>query len=413
MNVIVSTLDLKWSKFKVYDRLANVPDWGTVDYLVYNSSKETLEEIFAALSDIPATLKGIVYVSDYMYADKRGDALYAYFKSIGAYIYTDVDEILSDEDMLQYIIENLGEVGTELAAPNNDSLGKLGFYVDKLSKGEISLSNISTIDGIVKDLSTDIQLLDNSTKRMSKSLSNISKSLSDLSKKEVESHDQLLAFSTKLEELAANAGGGGYIAPYKVPFITRQAIYIKGYGDVPYLVTFIKNYCSFLKNVEQLNCKLLIIRPPLLVYDKLYSRDKSIFKLDSNNIRTSNISNFDNFVTYEPLGKIFDKFYSFGTDVDIYFVIDLTQQMTEIMQGHMVKSFGAFSSIGAYSSLIKSGMTLPDMQHSIFSITGVQGSIVIPNISGFESIGEDLRASKYFNECQGMFQQLSNLIDIN
>lgn len=410
MKVIVTLKQIRWEGYYTVRSLSEVIDWGGITHLIYNESDDAREVVFAELGKVPEGVK-VLYVSNYMFTDNRGDALFAFFKSRNAYIYSDVDEVLGSAESLNYVIENLGEVGTELAAPNTDNFVALNYYVNMLIEGRASASCITTIDALVKDLGTELQMTDNATKRMTKSLLHISKSLSELSKRESQSHDELLELSSKIENMASSTGGSTYIAKYSVPFTVKQVCYVKAFGDVPFLVTFFKYYSEYLRNRQGVQAKTLIIRPALLIYDKVYARDKTIFKLDSGNVSLSDLSKFNMFVTYEPIKKIFDKFFE-DSACDVYFVLDLTQQTTEIMQGHMVTNFGAYSSIGLYNDLCASNSQISDLEHSIFSDGAPSESINITRISGFDTIPLETRSSKHFIQCKNTYVQMDSLLGV-
>lgn len=404
VNVIVTTRDINFRKYKVINSLKSITNWEGVDYLIYNKAVEKIPDVLVALKSIVGKVKGLVYISDRMIHDEKGDGLYTYFQNNNAYIYTDVEEMLSDEETLDYVMDNLGEVGTELALPNESLIDMLGQQVAQLSNGPITQSKLETIDGMVKDLGNKLVIADNASKRMANVLVDIAESLGKLKSKEIASHSKILELSTQVEEMA-NKGTSmsisDYIEPYDVPPVTRNVVYVKEYGDVGYIASFLKYYICYLRDIKHLSFKLLILRPNLPIYDKLYSRDKGIYRLDTATLDTAKIENNRVFVTYEPSKLIFDTYFDKDKtqSVDGYIVLDMTQHNELLIRGHMVTMIGGFTSPSAY--MLFQDKFLPT--HAIYSIQGHAKGIWIPYYNGFEDVPLAYRESSYVKYCMRSF----------
>ena len=404
VNVIVTTRDINFRRYNVINSLSAITNWDGVDYLIYNKSIEKIPDVLVSLKTIVPKLKGLVYISDRMLRDDSGDGLYTYFQNNNAYIYTDVEEMLGDEDTLDYVMDNLGDVGTELALPNESLIDLLGQQVSQLATGQVTQSRLETIDGMVKDLGTKLAISENASKKMANVLVDISETLGDLKSRESVAHNKILDLSKKVEEMAnkgASMSISDYIEPYDVPPVTKNVGYIKVYGDVAYIVTFLKYYICYLRHIRQLNYRLILLRPNLPVYDKLYSRDKGIYRLDNATIESCNMDKYSVFVTYEPSKNIFDRFFDKDMTrvADGYIVLDLTQHNELLIRGHMVTTLGAFTSRSAY--ILYQDKVPPT--NTIFAIKGHTKGIWIPYLNDFDVVTADFRESTYVRACMNSY----------
>lgn len=395
-------------------RVSNIV-WANVDTIVFHSCIEDEFHLILALNTIPATVKTLIYINDNI-----DSLLYSTFKGKGGFVYNDMS-FLADKGSLDYLVANAGSIGVEVSSASTN-LEEVSKFINKLTTSEpdevnrlVSNQNwVDTLTTIVSDMSTTLAITDQTSEKFVAFVQTVSNHVGALEDQNKVTSDQIQALSLHLKSLTAKQMGQAVtgntafkFGTYDISGLVRNVMYIRCYGDVTYLTTFMLAYQAYLGHPKGKNVasKLLIARPQFSSYMRRYS---SMPKLTSAGVQFTDISQSNFYITFEPNKKVLDAFFS--AEVPLFIILDFMQSEVPIVRGHMVKSFGAFSSINAYLNLENK----PAPQNAIFALDGINDArcIVLPRIENFHQMTDSEKKSAYMRNCKERYFSLDKTIQI-
>jgi len=422
MRVLISTEIKELPGYTVYNHITNIT-WISVDALVFHSCTDTDLETVFALGSLPAGVKTIIYIN------KNIDSLlFNLVKGIKGYVYND-EAFLADKDSLDFLIENAGSIGMEVESASAD-VAAIEEFVDAVTNGDSAsvtrlMSNpnwLDTLQVTLNNMTTSLAITDQSSTKIVEFVDNVSRHIDSIEAQNKKNAEEIKRIRETVGTLNAKAVGqqalsGNISSPmkygtYTVPNIIKNVVYIRCFGDVNYLTTFIlalQGWLGASRNGKNTPSKVLIARPQFSNYMSRYSK---IAKITNQSAGMLDIKKASVFITFEPNKKVMDAFFK-DTSIPLFFVLDFMQSDSPLCMGHMLKTFNAYSSPRIYNNLSNDKNKAP-LSRSIFSIDGVgDGSqcLVIPYIEEFHTMTDSEKKQSYFKYCRNLYERLWNVID--
>lgn len=415
MKVVISTTISRIEGYTVYDHIKGIT-WVNVDTLILHSCKEEQTDLLLALNNLPASVKTIVYINRVI-----DPLLYAYIQGRNGYIYDD-ESFITDRDSLDFLLSQLGGLGCEVVSASTE-LATLQEFAEKLQNDDPAevyrlLNNknyMSTVNGVLQSMSTSITLADNTGKQLSGFVAQISSRLSSVEAQQESVMGEIRTLRETVAKLDVKQVGEqslkqkGSILSYGtnvVPTLIKRVLYIRCFGDIPYLATFLLTFQAWLgaaasKKGKNTPSKILIARPQLANY---LSRYNKLQKLTPQSVDMLDMSRNNVFVTFEPNKKVMDAFFK-DDRIPVYIVLDFMQGEMPLVSGHMVREFNAYSSPRIYNEAAQNNRRAP-LSRSIFSIDGLEGSITIPWLDNYHMLNDVEKKAKYYQSCKGLYERL-------
>ena len=416
MRILVSRTIKKMQGYIVSDKISG-QSWMAVDTLIFHSCVEDEVSFVSALSALPTTVKTLVYINN-----ELDPLYYSIFSGRGAYIYND-ETFLTDKDSLDYFISNLGNLGCECQSASTD-LGVLETFVNNLTNAKPidvmrSLNNknyVATVVSAMQTMSNTLVLTEESAPKLVELTDRLNRHIEVLEEQNKRTSEEIEKLRGMAKSLNAKQVGQSMLqgqgamkfGTYNINPTVKNVVYIRCFGDIPYLTTFLIAFQGWLgaaRNGKATASKILIARPGFANYMQRYSE---VAKITAQNAGFFDINKSNLYVTFEPNKKVMDAF--FKADVPIFFVLDFMQSDTPLVSGHMVHTFNGYSSPKIYRAMARDAARTP-LTRSFFSRDGAgEPAFVIPYIEGFSDKGDAERKSAYFKMCKDMYIKFYEII---
>lgn len=416
MRVLVSRTIKKMQGYLVSNKLSGL-SWMAVDTLIFHSCDDDEVTFVSALSALPATVKTLVYINN-----ELDPLYYSIFSGRDAYIYND-EVFLTDKDTLDYFVQNLGNLGCECQRASAE-LGVLETFVNQLTSAaprEVmhNLTNknyMATIVSAMQTMSNTLVLAEDSAPKVVELTDRLNRHIEVLEEQVKRTSDEIESLRNMTKTLNAKQVGQNILqgqsamkfGTYNINPTIKNVVYIRCFGDVPYLTTFLIAFQGWLaatRNGKATSSKILIARPGFANYMQRYAE---VPKITAQSAGLFDINRHNVCVTFEPNKKVMDVF--FKAETNIFFVLDFMQSDTPLVAGHMVKTFNGYSSPKIYRSMVRDAARAP-LTRSFFSRDGAgDTAFIIPYIEGFCDKGDAERKSAYFKACKDMYTRFYDII---
>lgn len=414
MRIIISDTLGAIEGYKVKDSFDGIV-WTTVDTLIYHSCSETDIKLTCTLSSIPENVK-IIYINENL-----DPLIVEIMKGKGATIYKD-ESFMADKETLDFLVDNVGEMGCEIKDASAD-IETFNKFFSKIRTSEPDdavqmLTNpqwVSTLDNVVENLTTNLALSEQSSPQLVTFLDNVNSHILRLEQKTTSTTAELQKLKEKVNSLSPKAVGqqamsGAKALSYgttQVPVVVPSVMYVRCFGDVNYLTTFLIAFQTWISAARGGNipARLLVCRPPFANYMTRYSL---LAKITPQSLTPLKDNKNNLFVTFEPNKTVLDAFFK-EKALPLYFVIDFMQSDSPLIAGHMVKTFNGYSSPRIYREMTDNKMRAP-VTRSFFSVDGVENSIIIPHIKNWQGLNDVEKRGALFQQCKEIYEKLYGIL---
>lgn len=403
--LLVTTDNYNLKRIRSVKTFENI-EWGSVSTLIFHSTSDPDISLIRELTTLNDKVDKVIYINS-----KFNPLYYCIFTGLDADIY-DSEDFLSDDEMLEFLVDSYKETGMTVKPPNGD--------LEVLAKSIATIST-SSVDGLqkmlsneywTKTLTTAVANVDNAIVRASQININVvemltesTKLIRDLENTNIRTNDEIRKMENIIHEMEKKTRPSTpfIFSSYSVPVGVPNVLYIKLYGNCRYLNSFILAYQHYLKMNRQYNAKVLFIMPKLKllmqkyrdVATRLAPESLGYVELQSNNV----------FQTFEPKKSVMDAFFT-QSGTQIFIVIDMMFG-EKLLSGHMVKEIYAVGS----SSDIDRFKLKPS--NCIMPISARKESILISHINKYASSNPATKRSLYFDRCADSFKRLDKILNID
>lgn len=394
MRLIVSTNSYFHHKYVTSKTFKNI-NWEEVESLIFHSSIDNEVDIILELSKAGEKVKKIIYINQTI-----NSLFYGLFAGINADIYNN-SNMLEDESVLDYIIDNYKNTGMTIKSPDADveTISKFLATVSKenaetLKKLVANASWLRTLESSVNNVGTALVRSNEANTNMVEMFNRTAEMITDLEESHVKTTQEIEKLSKYIEETDKRTAAGKqstafFYSTYPVPNTVSKVLYIKVYSPCKFLNSFIGAYQHYLKMDKQIDSKLLLAVPKL---KNFMTKFDFLPRLDSDSIKTLKLGSLGNaFVTFEPKSAVLNDFFAIKTD--LFIVIDMMFG-ENLLSGPKVVPIYA---INGTSDMNKYGI---QPNKCIVSLIGVKANIIIPYIKEYIQSSESARRTFYSERCK-------------
>lgn len=404
IKLVVSTNRYEYLDFQCTQSLQNVA-WENIECLIYHTSRDNDVDTILELSKAGEVVPKVIYINQQI-----NSLYYGLFAGIDADIYND-ESMLSDEETLNFLVEDYKNTGMTIKAPNLD-METISKFVAAVSKESVeSLSKLvknnlwlQTLESSLKSVETALVRTDEANVGMVGVFNKTSEIIETLQEGQTRTTEEIEKLSKYLSEVEQRSQGKNqnsmfFFSTFQVPNTVSKVLYIRVYSPCRYLLSFVGAYQHYLKMNKQLQSKILIAVPKLKQYIRKYD---TFTRLATETINTRGIQTHEVFVTQEPKPLILNAF--FNMNADLYIVIDMMFGESALLQGAKVVPLNAINGV----SDIKTFGLKPD--RCIITQVGLSSNIIIPHLQGYNNnpTGDNRTISnltnkrtKYYESCHG------------
>lgn len=403
MKLVVSVNKYEYANFKCFQSFQNIV-WEDVEVLIYHSSRDNDLDSILELSKASKTVEKMIYINQNI-----NSLYYGLFAGFDADIYND-ESMLSDEDTLEYLVEEYKHTGMNVKSPNDDveTISKFVAAVSKESADSLAklVKNtfwLQSLESSMKNVETALVRTDEANVNMVEMFNKTSEIIEALQEGQIRTTEEIEKLSTYLQELERKGKDKEssliIFPPYNVANTAPKTLYVRVCSPCRYLFSFLSAYQDYLKMNKQKQVKLLICAPKLKQFMTKYDNE-NFCRLGMDTINIRGIENYDLYVTFEPRNQVLMKFFSMKADIMI--VIDMMFG-GNLLQGSKVISLNAISGVSDIKRY-----KIKDPKTCIVPHTGLNVNIVIPTLMqyGYTTQGGQLvptniqiRRAKYFEKC--------------
>lgn len=414
MITVLVTKDVRYSSISNVHRfaaLSQVPTSIRITTLVYHSSDEGLNSILEALSNL--RYKNLIYIS----ANPNTD-ISSFIIGLGGTVLAE-EVYLEDEDLFTELIQS---PGTDLVVSNSVNRGiqtVIETFMDKVHEGEtefshaylklvadnakkaIELSNKSRaeIEGTAKSTVNVFNIVSKNLKDQKLKTQNTLNALEEL--RSIHSNQNTSGAKSDLGS-AIKASSSRVTTFSPVPYTGRtKLVCIKQVGTVPYLVSFVLGFKSFLAT-QRIKAGVIIILPVGDINEIRYGDyTGSSFITEKNVSNLRKLLQNDVVFTNYPTPKVVSGFL--GTIKDFFIVLDLSLGSSPLVK--VADSATKSTWYAVQSAELADAAKIPKKKifSSINSVTG--GKFTIPHIDNYSNRMQSQVAS-YQEHCSDAYKQM-------
>lgn len=415
MKLVVTTKRCEYGGYSIKDNIVGI-DWKQVEVLIFNSCVNTDVDTILEISKAGEVVEKVIYINSNI------DSVYfSVFSGINADIY-DNEDVIYDEDILDYYVEEYKNTGETVEKPNKD-VDKMSEVVKVLGANNESeilekLKNpmwLKAIESAMQNVETSLVRTDEANVGMVELFSKTSEIIDNLQEGQEKTNQEikkLSEFMRDLEEKSKSKNQGVFEYPtFKVPNTVPKVLFIKVDSPCTYLLSFLGAYQHYLKMTKQKTSKLLIASPKLKLMIQKYSE---ITRLSSETIHTRGIDReeIETYVTFEPKSVVLSAF--FNMKVDLYIVVDMLYG-PPLIEGARVERLDA---VNSFTDMQRFKV---DAKRCIISSASPPTCVFIPRIPNYRITegpnGKKQQASlmnkrhKYFETCGEKGNKSYNKLD--
>lgn len=403
--LLVTTDNYNLKRIRTVKTFENI-EWSNVSTLIFHSTTDPDISLIGELTSLKDKVDKVIYINS-----KFNPLYFCMFTGLDADIY-DSEEFLSDDEMLEFLVDSYKETGMTVKSPNGD--------LEVLAKSIATIST-SSVDGLqkmlsneywTKTLTTAVSNVDNAIARASQININVvemltesTKLIRDLEDTNIRTNDEIQKMQNIIQEMEKKTRPSTpfIFSSYNVPVNVPKVLYIKLYGNCRYLNSFILAYQHYLKMNRQYNAKVLFLMPKLKllmqkyrdVATRLAPESLGIVELQANSV----------FQTFEPKKSVMDAFFT-QSGTQIFIVIDMMFG-EKLLNGHMVKEVYG---VGSSSDIERFKL---NPSRCIMPISARRESILISHIKSYTQANAATKRSLYFDRCAESFKRLDKILGLD
>lgn len=402
-KLLVTTEAITLDGFRVVSTLVGV-DWGKVEGIVFNSCKDDDLIVLSEIARVKDKLKFFIYVNT-----ELKPIYFGLFSGIGADIYKD-SELLYDESVVKYMVENYGSTGFTVNSPSRDFQNLHRCLVSVLQpedgQSDVTQSKLwrKTVAEAMATVDTSLARADQINSDMVRVIGQAKEKVEKLLTTNHEITEQLGELNDRINQYADGLTQTPLIyAPYKVPVATKRVLYIKYYSHCSYLVSFLIAYQKYLKSQLSLNSRMLLVLPNLQIHAARY---QEIPRLAVETLGALQTLNKELYCTYEPKREVLKRFFE-GSNM-VYFVLD-EMYSNELLSGAKVVKFNAVSGL---SDIERFNL---NASRTFFSVSGLEEGFTIPYFQDYNTkfANNTAKLTAYYTGCKSLYERLNQILEIS
>ena len=390
---------------------------GSIGIFIYHSSNDIdllTYRFFTMLKDNRPS--AILYVNN-----EINYTLVSVFEALNADIYK-TEDVINDKNTLKYCLLKYNK--SPLALRNSDGdVQRLTQFINDIS-GDTSkalqyVNNpmwLAALNKSVQRVSTELKRYELATGQMVTVVQNIDETVQGLERnissqqqdimklakdlqtvenkyKEATVLSKQAEVNTMANELLPNKNVLSSFPPYTAKPSIPYTAYIQVKKNCPYLLSFLLSYIQTMKIQKKKNIKMLLLLPKSKTWIKYHDVFKVInaeyLKFGSNEPLDSALSTY---WTAEPTSNFWNYVFKEQHNVDGFIVVDYIMD-EPLLLGSKVTYMKA--GLGRNFVNIEGKSDIP-LEHTIFSIHGQQGGIILETIPDYTTLEKDnVKVSRY------------------
>lgn len=407
-KLVISKNTLPLSGYTVVSQLAESMEQG-VDVFILNSSDEDDVHLIPKLAKFNCESTKFFYISS-----EPNPLLVSVFNGLGGVV-TKNTSYLENEDMLNRLVDRYRENALAICDSQKDFSSLVDSVKELInldaSKAMIVLQSSLWQDSVMK-LLNKIKGNVAMSQESDKALVSFAKGVYDCILDIKSANKDELVEVKKLKQMLDNLGETSltykndiYSYPtIRVDNVPQPILFVKVLGNCRFLNSFLIAYIDHVREHYNKAARILFVMPNLIQLVKKYSGTFQVISSDALELIDTQKQCY---VTFDPRKSVITKFFSLATDVHI--VVDYTYQEDIITAGSIIK-YRALGGISDIRRLRNTDLKGVKKEQLIFCMTGVEKSIIIPEIVGYSDIGNKVTAKTcaYCSNCLDDYKLISS-----